>query len=239
MRKFLFVLLIIPVLGISQTKNVISTTRMFPKADKVLDFEKALVAHAQKYHTGDWKWRVYEIQSGPDAGGYHIVEGPAGWDALDGRGDLGMEHTNDWNKTVSIYLTDKVEESFSVYVDSLSTIALANYSDKIVVNHMYPKPGMIGGVTDLVKRLKKVWIDGNENVAVYQSVVSGEPQIATVIRMKDGLKELADDYRKPLPERYNATYGAGSWNTYLADYSKYVESRWSELLVYRADLSSK
>ncbi len=39
---------------------------MFPKADKVLDFEKALAAHAQKYHTGDWKWRVYEIQSGPD-----------------------------------------------------------------------------------------------------------------------------------------------------------------------------
>ena len=239
MRKFLFVLLIIPVLGISQTKNVISTTRMFPKADKVLDFEKALVAHAQKYHTGDWKWRVYEIQSGPDAGGYHIVEGPASWDALDGRGNLGAEHTNDWNKMVSIYLTDKVEESFSVYVDSLSTVALANYSDKIVLNHMYPRPGMIVGVNDLVKRLKKVWTDGNENVAVYQSVVSGEPQIITVTRMKDGLKELGDDYRKPLPERYNAAYGAGSWDTYLADYSKYVESRWSELLVYRADLSSK
>jgi hypothetical protein len=29
--------------------------------------------------------------------------------------------------------------------------------------------------------------------------------------MKDGLKELPDDYRKPLSERYNAAYGAGSW----------------------------
>lgn len=239
MRKLLFVLLIIPLLGISQTKNVISTTRMFPKADKVLEFEKALAAHEQKYHTGDWKWRVYEIQSGPDAGGYHIVEGPATWEALDGRGDLGAEHTKDWNQTVSIYLTDKVQESFSVYVDSLSTVALGNYSDKIVINHMYPKPGMLGGVNDLVKRLKKVWMDSNENVAVYQSVVSGEPQIVTVTRMKDGLKELADDYRKPLSERYNAAYGAGSWETFLADYSKYVERRWSELLVFRVDLSSK
>jgi hypothetical protein len=128
MRKFLFVLLLIPAFGISQTKNVISTTRMFPKADKVLDFEKALVAHAQKYHTGDWKWRVYEIQSGPDAGGYQVVEGPASWEGLDGRGDLGAEHTMDWNKTVSIYLTDKVEEAFSVYEDSLSTVALGNFS---------------------------------------------------------------------------------------------------------------
>ena len=239
MGKLLFVLLIIPVLGISQTKNVISTTRMFPKADKVLEFEKALVAHAQKYHTGDWKWRVYEIQSGPDAGGYQVVEGPVSWDALDGRGDLGTEHTNDWNKTVSIYLTDKVEESFSVYEDSMSTVELANFSDKIVVNHMYPRPGMVVGVNDLVKRLKKVWMDSNENVAVYQSVVSGEPQIVTVTRMKDGLKELADDYRKPMPERYNAAYGDGSWDTFLADYSKCVERRWAELLVYRADLSSK
>ena len=239
MRKFLFVLLIIPVLGISQTKNVISTTRMFPKADKVLDFEKALVAHAQKYHTGDWKWRVYEIQSGPDAGGYQVVEGPASWDALDGRGDLGAEHTTDWNKTVSIYLTDKVEEAFSVYEDSLSTVELGNFSDKIVVNHMYPKPGMVVGVNDLVKRLKKVWMDGNENVAVYQAVVSGEPQVITVTRMKDGLKELADNYRKPMPERYNAAYGAGSWEAFLADYSKYVDRRWSELLVFRPDLSSK
>ena len=104
---------------------------------------------------------------------------------------------------------------------------------------MYAKPGMIGGVNDLVKRLKKVWMDSNENVAVYQSVISGEPQVVTVTRLKDGLKELSDDYRKPMSERYNAAYGEGSWETFLADYSKYVERRWSELLVFRADLSSK
>jgi hypothetical protein len=42
-----------------------------------------------------------------------------------------------------------------------------------------------------------------------------------------------------MPERFNAANGAGSWDTYLADYAKYVENRWSELLFYRADLSSK
>ena len=72
----------------------------------MLEFEKALTAHAQKYHTGDWKWRVYEIQSGPDAGGYHIVEGPNSWDEIDKRGNLGSDHNNDWNKNVAIYLTD-------------------------------------------------------------------------------------------------------------------------------------
>jgi len=239
MKKLLFMMLLIPVLGISQTKNVVSVTRVFPKADKVLDFEKALAAHAQKYHTGDWSWRVYEIQSGPDAGGYHITEGPSSWNAIDGRGNLGAEHNNDWNKNVAVYVTDKLQESYSVYVDSLSTVALGNYSDKIIISHMYAKPGMINGIVRLVKEMKKVWTDGNESIAVYQSVISGEPQMITVSRLKNGLKELADGYRKSTAERFNTAYGAGAWDTYLADYAKYVETRWSELLVYRADLSSK
>jgi len=239
MRKILSILLLIPFIGISQTKTIVSVTRVFPKADKVAEFEKALAAHAQKYHTGDFAWRVYEIQSGPDAGGYHLTEGPTTWDAMDGRGDLGAAHTNDWNKNVAIYLTDRSEQSYSEYDDSLSTVALGNYSDKIVITHMYPKPGMVVGVTDLVKRLKKVWTDGNETIAVYNVVNSGDPQITTVNRLKNGLKELADGYRPPMASRYNAAYGAGAWDTYLADYAKYVERRWSEILVYRAELSSK
>lgn len=239
MKKIVFILLLAPFFGIGQTKNVVNANRYFPKADKVLEFEKALTAHAQKYHKGDWKWRVYDIQSGPDAGGYHVTEGPTSWDAFDGRGNLGTEHNNDWNKTVAIYLTDKGSSNYSVYVDSLSTVQLTDFSDKIVINHMYAKPGMIGETVDLVKRLKKAWAAGNESVAVYQAINSGGPQIVTVTRLKNGLKEMADGYRKPLPERFTAANGAGSWDTYLADYAKAVESRWSELLFYRADLSSR
>jgi len=239
MKKLLFLCLILPLLGMGQTKNLVNSNRYFPKADKVLEFEKALAAHAQKYHTGDWKWRVYEIQSGPDAGGYHVAEGPTNWETSDTRGNLGMAHNNDWNKTVAVYLTDKGSSVYSEFVDSLSNVQLTDYSDKIIINHMYPKPGMINGAVDLVKRLRNVWKSGNESVAVYVAASSGAPQIITVTRLKAGLKELADGYRKPLPERYNAANGAGSWDNYLADYSKYVESRWSELLFYRADLSSK
>jgi len=239
MRKIFFFVVLTPFFGIGQTKNVVNSSRYFPKTDKVLEFEKALAAHAQKYHKGDWTWRVFEIQSGPDAGGYQVTEGPTSWEALDGRGNLGAEHNNDWNKNVSIFLTSKYESSYAVYVDSLSSVALSSYSDKIIINHMSPKPGMIVGALDLVKKMKKVWADGNENVAVYQVMASGEPQIVTVNRLKEGLKELASGYRKSMAERYNAAYGEGAWDTYLADYSKYVESRWSEMLFSRADLSSK
>jgi hypothetical protein len=45
-------------MGVGQTKNVITVERYFPRIDKIAEFEKALMNHAQKYHTGDWKWRI-------------------------------------------------------------------------------------------------------------------------------------------------------------------------------------
>jgi len=239
MKKLFFLLILIPVFGISQVKNVVTASRYFPKVDKVLEFDKALAAHAQKYHNGDWKWRVFDIQSGPDAGGYLVSEGPTNWDVLDGRGNLGKEHNDNWNKTVAIYLTERGGSSYASFVDSLSTVQLGDYSNKIIIGHVFPKPGMINGVIDLQKKLKKVWMAGNESVAVYQSINSGSPEFINVTRLKNGFKELGEGYRKPLPERYNAIHGAGAWDVYLADYAKYVENRWSEILEFRPDLSSK
>ena len=239
MKKIFLLLLLIPFLGIGQAKNVINVTRIFPKPDKIAELEKALATHAQKYHTGDWKWRVFEIQSGPDAGGYHITEGPASWEGLDKRGDLGAEHMADWTKNVSSLTSGMGSQSYSVYDSSLSTVLLTDYADKILINRLFPKPGMLNGVQELIKKMKKVWQAGSESVAVYAALGSGAPQYITVTRMKGGLKELDPSFRKPLPERFNEVYGAGAWDYYLADYAKNIESRWSELLFFRADLSSK
>ncbi|MBK8699095.1 MAG: hypothetical protein IPN29_05950 [Saprospiraceae bacterium] len=63
-----------------------------------MEFEKALAAHAQKYHTGDVAWRVFEIQSGPDFGAFHITEATNQLGRICPRGNLGEEHTMDWNK---------------------------------------------------------------------------------------------------------------------------------------------
>jgi hypothetical protein len=239
MRKLFLLWLLVPLVGISQTKNIINTSRYFPKPDKVLEFEKALAAHAQKYHTGDWKWRVFEIQSGPDAGAYHVTEGPNSWEQLDSRGNLGTEHNTDWNKNVAPLTTGQGTEMYSAFNEELSTVKITDYADKIIINHMYPKPGMINNLTDMIKKQKKAWEAGNESVAVYTASNSGEPQIVAVTRLKAGLKELDPAYRKPMAERYNAVNGEGSWNYWLEEYARNVEKRWSELLFYRAYLSSK
>jgi hypothetical protein len=239
MRKMLSLFLLIPFLGFSQAKIVLNATRVFPRQDKLAEFDKALAAHAQKYHTGNWKWRVWAIQSGPDAGGYMISEGPDSWADLDGRGDLGDEHTADYEKNVAPLTTDRGSSSYAEFQVDLSTVALTDYADKIVINHMIAKPGMIGAIPELIKKLKNAWQASGQSVAVYVTVASGDPGYMTVTRLKGGLKELASDYRKPLKDLYNAANGAGSFDGFLKQYAEVVQSRWSELLIYKPELSSK
>lgn len=239
MRKLIVLWLFIPFIGMSQTKNVVNASRYFPKVDKVMEFEKALAAHAQKYHTGDWKWRVFEIQSGPDAGGYHITEGPNSWDQLDSRGQLSAEHTADWNKNVAIYLTEKYSSTYAIFQDSLSTVALTDYADKINITHVYPKIGWGVKLNDVIKKMKKAWAAGGESVAVYLASSSGPAQYTIVTRYKQGLKERATGFRKPFKDRYEAENGENSYADYLDVLRQYTNDAWSELLFYRADLSSK
>lgn len=239
MRKIVLLCLLVPAMAWAQKKNVVNATRVFAKVDKVLEFEKAMAAHAQKYHTGDWKWRVFEIQSGPDAGGYHITEGPLSWDLIDGRGNLGEEHNTDWNKNVAIYLTDRGGSSYSVYQDTLSSVALTDFTKFINITHFYPKIGWGYKLREVFAKFKKVWEAGGEAVAVYQASSSGAPQYAVVTRYKQGLKEREDGFRKPFKDRYEDIYGKDSWESVEEVYKNYVNDLWSELLSFRADLSSK
>ncbi len=237
-KNMIFVLLALPFIGLSQTKNVISTHRVFPKVDKVLEFEKALATHAQKYHKGDNHWRVFTIQSGPDFGGYHITEGPKSWASEDARGNLGEEHNMDWNKNVAIYLTDRQSGGYSVYQDSLSTVALGDFSDKINITHVYPKVGKADNVESMVKKLKKNWASVGISVAVYTANSSGKAQYTLTTRYKQGLKEKAADFRQPFKVAYEAANGSGSYAQYLKDAAEFVDESWSELLFLRKELSS-
>lgn len=239
MRKMLVIWLLFPLIGISQAKNVMTSTRIFAKPEKIVELEKALANHAQKYHTGDWKWRVWSIESGPDAGGYMMTEGPNSWEQMDGRGELSAEHTADWNKNISPLTTGQGSQSYAEYNTDLSTVQLTDFSDKILIGHMIVKPGKINNVIELLKKMKPVWQAGNESVAVYRSAASGDPSFLTVTRLKQGLKEMAEGFRKPLMERFNTANGDGSFDAYLKDYADAVERRWSELLIYKPELSSK
>lgn len=239
MSKIFLFLLVLPLVGLSQKQTVVNSSRYFPKPDKVLEFEKGLTAHIAKFHSGDWKWRIYEIQTGPDAGGYHVVEGFKTWDEFDKRGNLGDEHIKDWNKNVAPYLSEKYSSMFSEFEESLSTAQAGDFSDKISITHIYPKPGMSDVVRETIKKAAKGWEGGKQTVAVYRSVASGQFQYALVYRLKEGLQEFQEGYRKPFKERYEAANGEGTSETLYHKINESTDHSWSELLFFRPDLSAK
>jgi len=238
MRKVFCVLLLLPLLAAAQDKTVISYNRVFVKPDKVQQFEKALTAHAQKYHKGDVKWRVATIESGPDAGGYHIVEGPTTWETMDKRGNLGTEHTNDWERNIMPLITEKFEAGYAVYRPDLSTVQLAGFSDKTVINHVFYKPGYFEETEAIIKNFKKAWEAGEQTIAVYETSASGAPQFLIVTRYKEGLKERTTGYLKPMKERYESSNGSGSWSNYQTFLRNGIDHSWSEMIFHRKELSS-
>ena len=167
MKKLLFIGMIIPVLSIAQKPTVVQVSRFFPKMDKVLELEKGLKNHAAKFHTGDYKWRAYVVESGPEAGSYQLIEGPTTWAQIDKRGDISTEHNNDLYKNV-LPNVEKATEMFITYREDLSSVQLTDFSDKISVTRVFPKIGKSMMVENDIKTIKKMWDDSKQNVAVYE-----------------------------------------------------------------------
>jgi hypothetical protein len=238
-KNSFFLLLLLPLFAVAQNKNVVSSSRYFPKGDKIQQFEKAIATHARTYHKGDVHWRVFTIETGPDAGGYMVVEGPTSWDANDKRGDLGKAHMDDWAGTIQKLLTDKNSNSYFTFRSDLSTVELAEYSDKIAINHIYFKPGYYGEMQESVVNMKKVWEQSSQSIAVYESSSSGEPQFVIVTRYKQGLKERDESFREKLPVRYVKAHGQEGWDKYVASLKVMVSHQWSEILFYKPELSSE
>jgi hypothetical protein len=238
MKKILYVLLLFPFAATSQQKILMSTQRFFPKADKIAEFEKALSAHGKKFHTGVWKWKVYDILSGPDAGGYHVEEGPLSWTQLDERVEPGSEHNNDIIDNIAPLL-NRMGAGCAYYKEELSSSPLNDFTEKISIDHVFYKTGSELIVEDATKKMKKAWENGKEAVAVFFNATSGDPQYIFVTRHKLGWKEKELGYRKPIQERYNAVNGQDSYNVYLDIILHYVDHSWSEMLRLRPELSSK
>jgi hypothetical protein len=118
-------------------------------------------------------------------------------------------------------------------------VALTEFSDKIAITHVFPKPGYQAEMEEAFANLKKTWDASGQTVAVYESSSSGEPQWAVVTRYKQGLKERERNFRAPMKERYEKANGDGSWAKYQQSLRNMIDRSWSELLFYKAELSSK
>ncbi|WP_342118999.1 hypothetical protein [Pseudoduganella sp. OTU4001] len=239
MKKIILLALLFPLFAIAQgTPDVVLTSdRVWVKDGHMAAFKKALAAHVKEYHSGQWKWRVYEVLSGPDTGAFQINEGPNGWTALEGRGDLSAAHTKHYETQILPHISKSAPTLFVTFDDKLSTTQAGNWSNKAVLTRFYIKPGRSIANTAALKTNKAVWEKLGRNVAVWRTWASGQPQVILASRLKEGFKDFDNDMRAYAPA-YDEVNGAGSYDKFLEDVARNVDSIVGEMIEYKAELSS-
>ncbi len=243
MKKLLCfaIALLLPVLAHTaepKPSTVVSSYRVWVKDGHMDAFKKGLTAHAQKYHTGAWKWRVYEVLTGPDSGAFQFSEGPNTWTAIDDRGDLGKEHGKHYDTALTPHIEKSSPEAYSSYQADYSTTAAGNWSNKVVMTHAFPKPGRIAPYQELLKMNKAVAEKLGDNVVVWSRAVSGEPQFVSVWRLKHGFKDL-ESTGTTYKSSFEEVHGAGSWDKYQEEYARVIDRRYTETMEFKPELSSK
>lgn len=217
---------------------LISTFRVFVKPGHESAFKSAFGAHAKKYHQGDRGWRVYDIISGPDSGAYHVVEGPTTWTAYDDRGDISPEHSKDYETNIQPHVERQSGDTFATYSKSLSTVAVTEYTDKVLVMRYTIKPGMGPIAYDYLKSYKAVWAKRGQNAAVWQASFSGAQTVSVAFRLKNGLKAFDGDLpssRKVLDE----LVGSNEYDRLQRVAASCFSDITSEIIVLNHELSSK
>lgn len=227
-----------PATAAAPKKETISTFRIWPKAGHEDQLKAAIAAHAKKWHSGPWAWRVYEVVTGDDGGAYHIVEGPNSWTDIEGRGDLGADHMKDFPTNILPHAEKISPESFMTYNATGSSSPAGNFSTKATVTQYYAKPGRLGQLLAQFRQLKAAAEKDGVNIAIWVSFGSGEQRVAVVRRFKNGLKDL-DDTTAAMRATMETLYGSGAYDRYLEDFERNASRITSEIIEYQPELSTK
>lgn len=223
----------------AQDKSTLSSHRIFAKPGKEKALEKAIAAHAAKYHTGNWKWRVFTVLSGTDEGAFMINEGPNSWTTLEGRKDISDEHQRDYETSVLPLVEKSAPESYLIYQRQISTDSAVGPFKKALLRHIYPKPGKGARLMNYMTTWKKVWEKLGLKVTAWASFYSGEPRLVIATRLPQGWIDLEQSRGKEMRDAFDEFEGTGSYVRYLEDLDQYVARVDEEMIELLPDVSSK
>ena len=238
---FLFTLffLLALTLASAQEKGTLSTYRILPMNGKDAALKKAITAHVTRYHTGNWKWRVFSILSGPDEGGYMLNEGPNSWTELEGRKEISDEHQRDYETTIAPLVEKTIPNLYMMFDKERSSADVGATFKKALLRHYYLKPGKGPRLTNYLTTWKRVYDKLGLKVTVWRSFFSGRPQVTVAFRLVNGWVELEKPVGKEMREAFDEFGGAGAYARYMEDLDKIVDRIDEEMIELLPDLSSK
>ncbi len=242
MKKFFYLILLIPFLAVSQNGNeymVFENGLLSPQLDKISEFESGLAAHNKQYHNeGQFGARVYWIGNGPNTGKYLWVMGPLPWSAFDSRPEK-EGHDEDWNSNVLQYMLPETDQTYFKFEAGMSNFPKDFTLNKLLVDYYDIKPFQRTKTMALLEKIEKVMKDKfpEATYGIYSNELpnSKDGNDISFISFFEKSAWMGED--RKFVDKYNEVHGAGSFDTFLKDWENATQGSYSELWHFRPELS--
>jgi len=188
-----------------------------PKSDKVDLFKKGIAAHNKKYHNvAPYKVRMSLLDSGPSAGSYTWVMGPATMTELDKAPGAG-EHVMDWEKNVAPYC----EVGETMYWRGVKEVAYEPAGSPSLPHSRarvsYVRPGQMDRFKEQMKKVAEVYKQKKYSGSFSMATRWGATQNANAVTFTNFAKWAFWDEDINFEKDFDEVHGAGAFARFMEE----------------------
>ncbi len=248
MRLLIYLIFLVPFLGISQAEEVdpetgdllLESLMLTPHPEKVPQFRQALAAHNREYHSEDpFGARVYYISSGPNTGKYMQVTGPLSWADRDAASEWLQEREEAWIKKVLPYTLPEADLTYWKTHPALSSFPEEFTIHKLLVDlydvEEYRDDRMIKLLETSGRLAMEKFPDITYGIYTNMFPSTREGKDMAMVFFFEDYEWLAKDLK--FEEAFEAFYGAGSFRDYLQEWRQVTRGKSSEIWILQPDIS--
>lgn len=240
MKRIILVVMLAAIasIAVAQKNNVFWSMRINVKMDKKLEWEKKVVAF-MKTNYPQFKFRVYNISTGPNSGEYFIALGPLSYADFDKppvfpKGEAVMRTEEQALDAICNF----TQVNHARRVDELSALKADRKLKYTSVAQVEIKIGTWSNVEGFLKKIREARAKGGSKVDtdIFRPSMSGAVNFYTSVQYAGSMAEF--EAEEDFEAMYNAVHGKNAWYIDSNAYLENVVSVTRELRVLREDLSS-
>ena len=239
--KKTFILFFVFFVFISAQDNpqIIRTNYFEAKSGQSSKLEKGLKDHTDRFHqTSDHAVNTWEVVAGDRTGQFLRTTNLQGWADFDAYQDLPGDPSH-WDRSVSPHLKSTSGNVFWKLDTELSYNPHQSPPKMLALWKVQYKAGAWKEHRDALLKVRQAQEENRSNsrLMVYSKAIGGEGRMYAIGRALDGWADLNPEAMS-LFEMLEASFGAGAGQDVLQARSAAVEKYESEVLLFRADLST-
>jgi len=238
-KTFILFFVIFVTISAQDNPQIIRTNYFEAKSGQSAKLEKGLKDHTDRFHqTLDHAVNTWQVVAGDRTGQFVRTTYPQGWADFDAYQDLPGDPSH-WERSVSPHLEGTAGNVFWKFDAELSYNPPQSPPKMIAFWKVQYKAGAWKKHRDALLKVRQAQKENNSKsrLMVYSKAIGGEGRMYAMGLALDSWADLNPEDMS-LFEMLEASFGAGAGQEVLQARSEAVEKYESEVLLFRADLST-